>query len=122
MEILNTFLQAQLAKIPRKQNLHAHSLAMFASTCKLPFGPNHHFTTEIRHRPAIPDNLMNWQVFVNNNQINSFLTLENEFSNSSIDEDIKINESDQVDEQETNISEETAIHMLHPTKFTKKDM
>ena len=59
VEILNTFLQAQLAKIPRKQNLHAHSLAMFASTCKLPFGPNHQFTTEIRHRPAIPDNIMN---------------------------------------------------------------
>ena len=122
VEILNTFLQAQLAKIPRKQNLHAHSLAMFTSTCKLPFGPNHQFTAEIRHRPAILDNLMNWQVFVNNNQINNFLTLENEFSNSSIDEDTTINEFDQIDEQQTDISEETTIHMLHPTKFTEKDM
>ena len=63
VEILNTFLQTQLTKIPRKHNLHAHSLAMFASTCKLPFEPNHQFKAEIRHRPAIPDNLKNWQVF-----------------------------------------------------------
>ena len=99
VEILNTFLQAQLAKIPRKQNFHAHSLAMFASTCKLPFDPNHQFSAEIRHRPAIPDNLLNWQVFVNKNQINSFLTLQNEFSNCNIDEDITIEESDQEKEQ-----------------------
>ena len=41
IEILNTFLETQLAKIPRKHNLRAHSLATFASTCKLPFEPNH---------------------------------------------------------------------------------
>lgn len=57
IEILNTFLETQLAKIPRKHNLQAHSLAMFASTCKLPFEHNHQFTAKIRHRPAIPENL-----------------------------------------------------------------
>ena len=94
---------------------------MFASTCKLPFEPNHQFTAEIRHRPAIPDNFKNWKVFVNDNQINNFLTLENEFSNSSIDEDT-VNESDQKNEQEIDISKESATQMLHPTKFTKKGM
>ena len=58
-------------------------------------------------------------MFVNDNQINNFLTLENEFSNSNIDEDIVI-ESDQINEQETDISEESVTQMLHPTKFTKK--
>jgi len=57
IEILNTFLEHQLTKIPRKHNLHAHSLATFASTCKLPFEPNHHFTAEIKHRPTVPDNV-----------------------------------------------------------------
>ena len=94
---------------------------MFANTCKLPFEPNHQFTAEIRHRLAIPNNLMNWQVLSNDNQINNFLTLENEFSNSSIDED-KIIEFDQINEQETEISKESATQMLHPTNFTKKDM
>ena len=44
IEILNTFSESQLTKISRTHNLHAHSLATFASTCKLPFEPNHHFT------------------------------------------------------------------------------
>jgi len=85
IEILNTFSDHQLTKIPRKHNLHAHSLATFASTCKLPFEPNHHFTAEIKHRPAVPDNVKNWQVFQNDTQINNFLTLKEEFSNINID-------------------------------------
>lgn len=80
MEIINTFLESELTKIPRKHNLHAHSLTTFASTCKLPFEPNHHFTAEIKHKPAVPDNVKNWQVFENDTQINNFLTLKEEFS------------------------------------------
>lgn len=40
-DLLNNFLEYQLTKIPRSHSLHVHSLATFASTCKLPFGPNH---------------------------------------------------------------------------------
>ena len=36
-EILNSFTEFQITKIPRTHNLHAHSMATFASTCKLPF-------------------------------------------------------------------------------------
>ena len=64
-ELLSSFLEFQLTKIPRSHNLHAHSLATFASTCKLPFEPNHHFTAEIKHRPVVPDNVKGWQVFEN---------------------------------------------------------
>jgi len=64
-KILNTFSESQLTKISRENNLHAHSLATFASTCKLQFEPDHHFTTEIKHRLAVPDNVKNWQVFEN---------------------------------------------------------
>jgi hypothetical protein len=73
IEILNTFQNLKLTKISRKHNLHAHSLATFASTCKLPFEPNHHFTAEIKHRPAVPNNVKDWQVFENDTQINNFL-------------------------------------------------
>ena len=65
VEILNSFLEFQLTKIPRNHNLHVHSLATFANTCKLPFEPNHHFTAEIKHRPSVPDSVKNWQVFDN---------------------------------------------------------
>ena len=39
VEILNTFLETKLVVIPRKHNMQAHSLVMFASTCKFPFQP-----------------------------------------------------------------------------------
>ena len=55
--ILNEFNEFELAKISRNHNIHAHSLATFASTCKLPFGPNHHFNAEIKHRPVVPNNV-----------------------------------------------------------------
>lgn len=75
-EILNSFTEFKLAKIPRSHNLHVHSLATFSSTCKLPFEPNHHFITEIKHRPDVPNNIKNWKVFENDAQINNFLTLQ----------------------------------------------
>jgi len=121
VEILNTFLESQLTKISRSHNLHAHSLATFASTCKLPFEPNHHFTAEIKHRPTIPDNVKNWQVFDNDTQINNFLTLKEEFSSTNIDTST-ICEDHQMDRIATPILAETVNQILHPTKFTNKEL
>jgi len=84
-EILNSFTEFQITKISRTHNLHAHSLATFASTCKLPFEPNHCFTAEIKHRPSVPNNVKDWQVFEDDTQINNFLTLQQEFSGLNID-------------------------------------
>jgi len=86
-ERLNTFSKSQLIKISRSHNLHVHSLATFAGTCKLPFEPNHHFTAEIKHRPVVPNNVKDWKVFENDAQINNFLTLQQEFSGLNIDDD-----------------------------------
>jgi len=74
-KILNAFTEFQITKISRTHNLHAHSLATFASTFKLPSEPNHCFTAEIKHRPSVPNNVKDWQVFEDDTQINSFLTL-----------------------------------------------
>lgn len=118
IKILNTFLEAQLAIVSRKHNLHAHSLAMYASTCIFTFEPNHQFTTEIRHRLAIPDNVKNLQVFKNYEQINNFLTLDSAFSHSQID----IHATKQIEELDANIIEDSSIQMLHPTTFTKQEL
>lgn len=121
VEILNSFLETKLAVIPRKHNMQAHSLAMFASTWKLRFYPNHQYTTEVRHRLAILDNLKNWQVFDNDQQINNFLTLDDEFLNSNIDTDITL-AFDYTDKVENNEVEDEKIDNFHPTKFTKSDI
>lgn len=121
IEILNTFLETQLATIPRKHNMQAHSLAMFANTCKLPFQPNDQYNVEIRHRPTIPDNLKNWQVFDSDKQINHFLTLNEEFSNINIDVDL-VSDFDHTNEVDINNLEENSINMLHPTKFSQAEI
>ena len=116
MQVLDTFSESQLTKISIELNLHAHSLATFASTCKLPFKTNHTFTAEIKHRPVVPDNVRNWQVFENDTQINNFLTLKEEFSSINIDTST-MDDQQQIDKTEQTISAETTNLMLHPTTF-----
>jgi len=116
VEILNTFLATKLAVIRRKHNMQVHSLAMFASTCKLPFQSNHQYTAEVRHRLAIPDNLKNWQVFSNDKQINNFLISEEEFLNNNIDIDTSIDPNSK-DELEINEIEGDELDRFHPNKF-----
>lgn len=60
-------------------------------------------------------------MFDSDKQINNFLTLDEEFCNINIDVDT-VNEFDQTNNIEINISAESAIQMLHPTKFTNKEM
>jgi len=97
-------------------------LATFASTCKLPFEPNHHFTAEIKHRPAVPDNIKNWQVFENDAQINNFLTLQEEFSGLNIDENTMDDPQQVINESQQTISTEATKQILHPTTFDNKNI
>jgi len=55
-DLVEDLLESKFAIIPRKQNLQAHCLATFASTCNPPFSPIQKYTAEIKHRPIVPDN------------------------------------------------------------------
>ena len=61
--MIKALLECDFATIPRKQNIQAHNLAAFASTCNLPFQPNHKYTAEVKRGPNIPNNLKYWQIF-----------------------------------------------------------
>jgi len=124
--ILNAFTEFQLDKISRNRNIQAHSLATFASTCKLPFSPNHHFTAEIKHRPVVPNNIKDWQVFESDAQINNFLTLEHEFSGINIDMDatayLEQQMSENQQENQQAVTSATARQILKPTLFDKQNI
>jgi len=120
--ILNAFTESKLANISRNHNIHAHSLATFANTCKLPFEPNHHFTAEIKHRPVVPNNVKDWQVFESDEQINNFLTLKHEFSNISIDMDIMNDSQQQTNENQQAVIAATTKQILHPTIFNNTNI
>jgi len=120
--ILSAFTDFQLDKISRNHNIRAHSLATFASTCNLPFGPNHHFIAEIKHRPTVPNNVRDWQVFENDTQINNFLTLEHEFSNINIDMDAMMDSKQKIDENQQDINAATAKKIMKPTVFDEENI
>eukprot|EP00253_Pinus_taeda_P011266 PITA_11266 len=139
-ELLKSFTEFQIAKIPRAQNLHAHSLATFASTCKLPLEPHHCFTAEIKHRPSVPNNVKDLQVFDDDTQTNNFLTLQEEFSGLNIDTETAIQSQrletasqsqilettsqSKIQGKQNNqaISPKTANQILHPTIFNKHNI
>ena len=121
-ELLKSFTEFQITKIPRTHNLHAHSLATFASTCKLPFEPQHCFTTEVKHRPSIPNNVKDWQVFEDDTHINQFLTLQQEFSGLNIDMEAASDSQTPGEQHQTSISPKTTNQMLHPTIFNKENL
>jgi hypothetical protein len=87
----NFFLAFNITFIQRSLNQQADSLALAASNFKTPILPNLRFEVEVRHRPSIPDNIKNWQVFKDDQEIKIFLETIDEFSAISIDQE---NEND----------------------------
>jgi len=72
--------------IQRNLNQQADSLALAASNFKTPFLKNLIFEVEVRHRPSIPNNIKNWQVFKDDREIKIFLETIDELFSISIDQ------------------------------------
>jgi len=49
LDLVKDLLESNFVAIPRKQNMQAHSLATFASTCTFQFQPDHQYTVEVIH-------------------------------------------------------------------------
>jgi hypothetical protein len=68
--------------------------------------PNFKFEIEVRHRPSIPDNIKNCQVFKDDQEIQIFLKTIEEFSNISIDQD---NENDDMEVHAANVLQDSVV-------------
>ena len=83
----------------------AHSFAFAARTCLTPYETKE-CTTQIKFRPAIPDNEKYWQVFDRDKQIEDFMQFKNEFelpnSNSGHETDCP-SEENFLDEEEKSL-------------------
>ena len=87
LDILECFDEYHIFMIPRNQNVIADTFAVAASTFRIPIYPNTKYTIEVKHRPTIPDNVKYWQVFEDDDHIESFLTLSDDYENMAIDEE-----------------------------------
>ena len=87
IDLLQDILEYQFVTIPREQNVIADALEIFASLFKIPIYPNKKYEIQVKHRPAVPNNLKHWQFFEDHQQKNRFLTITGEFENCFIDEE-----------------------------------
>ena len=95
LDMLDGFKEYQIFVIPRSQSTIANAYAATASTFSIPIHPNKKYIIEVKHRPTIPDNVKYWQVFEDDEHIEIFLTLSDDFENIVIDEEqegVKIEE------------------------------
>jgi ribonuclease HI len=85
--LINKFSAFNINSIPRSNNTEADLLANVASKL-LPaegLSPNA-FSVELLFRPSVPDNITNWRVFDDDQQIINFLHMEETFQGAVIDE------------------------------------
>jgi hypothetical protein len=84
---MNNFFSFNINSIPRLNNYEADILANVSSNLFPAEGlsPNA-FSIKLLFRPSIPDNITNWRVFDDNQQIISFLHMEETFQGAVIDE------------------------------------
>jgi ribonuclease HI len=85
--LMQKFSAFNINSIPRLSNLEADILANVASKLLLAEGlsPNA-FSIELLFRSSIPDNITNWRVFDDDQQIINFLHMEDTFQGAVIDE------------------------------------
>lgn len=86
LDLLKIFEGYQLTAIPRGQSVIANDLEIAASLFKIPIHPNRKYEIEVKHRPIVSDNIKYWQVFDDDQEVNRFLTLSEEFESCTIDE------------------------------------
>jgi hypothetical protein len=86
--LINSFDAFNISLVPRSLNFDVDLLANVASRIIHSENLLHDtFSVELLYRPLIPDNVTNWRVFDDDEQIISFLHLEGTFKDSIIDED-----------------------------------
>ncbi len=75
-----------ISYIPRVKNQLVDSLVMSASMFIPPMPPKLIYEVQIKYRPSLPDNVQHWKVFEDDDEVNRFLQVIDEFSEIQIDQ------------------------------------
>lgn len=73
LDMLEKFQSYSFSIKTRDQNSIADSLAVLASLFIIPRHSSESYEVEVRHRPVIPDNITNWQVFEDDQHVRNFI-------------------------------------------------
>jgi len=78
-----------ISYIPRAKNQLADSLAMSASMFIPPMPPRLVYEVQMKYKPSLLDNVQHWKVFEDDDEVNRFLQVIDEFSEIQIDQEMK---------------------------------
>ena len=102
LDLLEGFLEYDLAAIPREQNRIVDVLATSALVFKIPILLDKRYEIEVKHRSAVPNNIKHWQVFDDDKQVEIFFLVSDKFTNKNIDEEYCGNEDESADAHSDN--------------------
>ena len=86
LDMLEKFQAHTFSIKTRDQKSIVDSLAVSASLFIIPTHSSEKYEVEVRHRPVIPDNIINWQVFEDDQQVRNFIELKEEFQSTQMDQ------------------------------------
>ena len=76
-----------ISYIPRVKNQLTYSLAVSASMFIPPMPPRLVYEVQMKYRPSLPDNVQHWKVFEDDDEVNRFLQVIDEYSEMQIDQE-----------------------------------
>ena len=86
---MENFEDFNITAIPREKNILVDSLATTASRMSpLEYYEASRFTVELLYKPSVPNNISNWKVFEEDEQIIKILTNQDNFKNLVIDDEV----------------------------------
>jgi ribonuclease HI len=84
----------EISYIPRDMNQLADSLVVSANMFIPPMPPRLSYEIQVKYRPSLPDNIQYWKVFEDDDELNRFLQVVDEFSDMHVDQqNLNIEES-----------------------------
>ena len=97
LHLLEVFKEHHFTVIPRKENIAVDALAISTSVFQLPIYPSKKYKIEVRHRPAILDNVDHWEVFEDDKHIIIFMDMYGEFNNIKLYQENMFEEGESVE-------------------------
>lgn len=76
-----------ISYIPRVKNKLVNSLVVSASMFIPPMPPKLVYEVQMKYRPSLPDTVQHWKVFEDDDEVNRFLQVIEEFYEMQIDQE-----------------------------------
>ena len=107
-----------ISYIPRVKNQLVDSLAVFASMFIPPMPPMLVYEVQIKYRPSLPNNGQHWKAFEDDDEVNRFLQVIDEFSEMKIDQKNETLEESPQPQLQNRIGQDSIVQ-LHNNRIPK---